>query len=64
MALTAKQKTLPKKLQQAILKKATTPELKEIATKEGFQTMADMGRKMIAAGDLNFREFERVLSTS
>ena len=53
-----------KPIKEAILKKATTPELKEIATKEGFQTMADMGRKMIAAGDLNFREFERVLSTS
>ena len=53
-----------KPIKEAILKKATTPELKEIATKEGFQTMADMGRKMIAAGDLNFREFERVLSNS
>ena len=53
-----------KPIKEAILMKATTPELKEIATKEGFQTMADMGRKMIAAGDLNFREFERVLSTS
>ena len=53
-----------KPIKEAILKKATTPELKEIASKEGFQTMADMGRKMIAAGDLNFREFERVLSSS
>jgi len=25
--------------------------------------MQDMGRRMIANGDLNFREFERVLSS-
>ena len=33
-----------------------------IATKEGFRQMSDMGREMILSGDLNFREFERVLS--
>ena len=47
---------------EAILRQATTPELKEIATKEGFRTMQDMGREMILTGDLNFREFDRVLS--
>ena len=51
-----------KPIKEAILKQATTPELKAIAVKEGFQTMQDMGRKMIASGDLNFREYERVLS--
>ena len=30
--------------------------------KEGFQTMQDMGRRLIASGELNFREYERVLS--
>ena len=45
-----------KPIKEAILKQATTPELKAIAIKEGFQTMQDMGRKMIAAGDLNFRD--------
>ena len=49
-------------IKEAILRKATTPELKEIAIKEGFRTMQDMGRQMILAGDLNFREYERVLS--
>ena len=49
---------------EAILKQATTPELRAIAIKEGFQTMQDMGRRMIANGDLNFREFERVLSAN
>ena len=51
-----------KPVKEAILRKATTPELKEIAKNEGFRTMSDMGREMIISGDLNFREFDRVLS--
>ena len=51
-----------KPLKEAILRKATTPELRQIAIKEGFQTMQDMGKRLIASGDLNFREYERVLS--
>ena len=31
--------------------------------KEGFRTMQDMGRELILTGDLNFREFDRVLSS-
>ena len=53
---------ITKPIKEAILRKATTPELKEIAIKEGFQTMQDMGKRMILSGDLNFREYERVLS--
>ena len=53
-----------KPIKEAILRQATTPELKEIAIKEGFQTMQDMGRRMIASGELSFREYERVLSSS
>jgi len=52
-----------KPVKEAILRQATTPELREIAIKEGFQTMQDMGRRLIANGELNFREYERVLST-
>ena len=52
-----------KPIKEAILRKAQTPELREIAIKEGFQTMQDMGRRMIASGELNFREYERVLSS-
>ena len=33
-----------------------------IAGNEGFRTMQDMGRELILTGDLNFREFDRVLS--
>ncbi len=51
-----------KPLKEAILRKANTPELREIAIKEGFQTMQDMGRRLISSGELNFREYERVLS--
>jgi len=51
-----------KAIKEAILAKATTPELKAIAIKEGFRTMHDMGRELILAGDLNFREFDRVLT--
>ena len=52
-----------KPVKEAILRQATTPELREIAVKEGFQTMQDMGRRLIANGELNFREYERVLSS-
>ena len=55
---------ITKTIKEAILKKATTPELREIAIKEGFRAMQDMGREMILSGDLNFREYERVLSSS
>ena len=51
-----------KPIKEAILRKATTPELKEIASNEGFRTMQDMGRELILTGDLNFREYDRVLS--
>ncbi len=53
---------ITKAVKEAILRKATTPELREIAIKEGFRTMSDMGREMILTGDLNFREFDRILS--
>ena len=55
---------ISKPIKEAILRQATTPELREIAVKEGFQTMQDMGRRMIANGELSFRECERVLSSS
>ena len=36
-----------KPIKEAILRKATTPELKEIASNEGFRTMQDMGLSLI-----------------
>ena len=55
--------SVTKPIKEAILRKATTPEIKEIAMKESFRTMQDMGRELILTGDLNFREYDRVLST-
>ena len=55
--------SVSKPIKEAILRQATTPELKEIAMKEGFRTMQDMGRELILTGDLNFREYDRVLSS-
>jgi len=52
-----------KPIKEAILRQATTPELKAIAQKEGFRPMADMGREMILSGDLTIREFDRVLTS-
>ena len=54
--------SVTKQIKEAILRKATTPEIKKIAVDEGFRTMQDMGRELILTGDLNFREYDRVLS--
>ena len=54
---------ITKNVKSAILKKATTQELKEAALKDNFRTMQDMGREMILTGDLSFEEFQRVLAT-
>ena len=52
-----------KNVKSAILRKATTQELKEAALKDNFKTMQDMGREMILTGDLSFEEYQRVLAT-
>ena len=51
-----------KNIKDAILRKATTLELKEVAKKDNFRTMQDMGRELILTGDLSFSEYQRVLS--
>ena len=51
-----------KNIKDAILRKATTVELKEAARKDNFRTMQDMGRELILTGDLSFSEYQRVLS--
>ena len=52
-----------KNVKSAILRKATTQEIKEAALKDNFKTMQDMGREMILTGDLSFEEYQRVLAT-
>ena len=53
---------ISKNIKDAILRKATTVELKEVARKDNFRTMQDMGRELILTGDLSFSEYQRVLS--
>ena len=51
-----------KNLKDAILRKATTLELKQVAKQDNFRTMQDMGKELIATGDLSFSEYQRILS--
>ena len=53
---------ISKPVKEAILRKATTNEIRDIAKKNGFRTMQDMGKELLSTGDLSFSEFERVLS--
>ena len=53
---------ISKNIKDAILRKATTVELKEAARKDNFRTMQDMGRELILTGDLSFSEYQRILS--
>ena len=54
---------ITKNVKSAILRKATTQEIKEAALKDDFRTMQDMGREMLLTGDLSFEEYQRVLAT-
>ena len=51
-----------KNIKDAILRQATTLELKQVAKQDNFRTMQDMGRELIHTGDLSFSEYQRVLS--
>ena len=53
---------ISKPVKEAILRKATTNEIRDIAKPNGFRTMQDMGKELLSTGDLSFSEFERVLS--
>ncbi len=55
---------ISKDIKQSILAKATTPQIRDQAIKEGFKTMQDMARGMMLHGDLSFEEFERVIGSS
>ena len=51
-----------KNIKDAILRQATTLELKQVAKQDNFRTMQDMGRELIHTGDLSFSEYQRILS--
>lgn len=48
-------------IKEAILNSSTEKEIFDIAKKEGFQSMQDVGRSLIAQGKMSINEFKRVL---
>ena len=51
-----------KNIKDAILRKATTQELKDVAKRDNFRTMQDMGKELLLTGDLSFAEYQRILT--
>jgi type IV pilus assembly protein PilB len=49
------------KIQDAILKNKTAPEIMEIAKSEGYRPMQEVGADYLKSGDLAFEEFQRTL---
>ena len=52
-----------KDLKNGILKNLTQTELTQIARKNGFKTMQEMGHDLLLSGDLSFKEYDRVIQT-
>ena len=53
---------ITKNIKDAILRKATTQEIKDVAKKDNFRTMQDMGKELLLTGDLSFAEYQRILT--
>ena len=53
---------ITKNIKDAILRKATTQEIKDVAKRDNFRTMQDMGRELLLTGDLSFAEYQRILT--
>ena len=53
---------ITKNIKDAILRKATTQELKDVAKRDKFRTMQDMGKELLLTGDLSFAEYQRILT--
>ena len=49
------------KLQEAVLRNASNVELNQIAKKEGYISMQEMGRSLLIQGAISFEEYQRVL---
>jgi type IV pilus assembly protein PilB len=49
------------KLREAILNNESEKQMFDIAKKEGFESMQDIGRNLIAQGKMSISEFKRVL---
>ena len=50
-------------LKNGILQNLTQTELTQIAKKNGFKTMQEMGHDLLLSGDLSFREYDRVIQS-
>ncbi len=48
-------------IQEAILKKNTSPEISIVAKKEGYKTIQEQGRELVEQGTLTFEEYRRTL---
>jgi len=53
---------IDKQLKQGVLSNLGQNELVAIAKKNGFRTMQNMGHDLLLSGDLNYKEYDRVLS--
>ena len=53
---------ITKNIKDAILRKATTQEIKDVAKRDNFRTMQDMGKELLLTGDLSFAEYQRILA--
>ena len=53
---------IDKQLKQGVLSNLGQNELVAIAKKNGFRTMQSMGHDLLLSGDLNYKEYDRVLS--
>ena len=54
---------IDKQLKQGVLSNLGQNELVAIAKKNGFRTMQNMGHDLLLSGDLNYKEYDRVLSS-
>ena len=55
---------IDKQLKQGVLSNLGQNELVALAKKNGFRTMQNMGHDLLLSGDLNYKEYDRVLSAS
>ena len=53
---------IDKQIKQGVLSNLGQNELVAIAKKNGFRTMQSMGHDLLLSGDLNYKEYDRVLS--
>ena len=55
-------KEIDKQIKQGVLSNLDQEGIVAIAKKNGFRTMQNMGHDLLLSGDLNYKEYDRVLS--